>query len=81
MVPVAGHNTRDPGRTPQGLAPRAHVLRQARHQLRISRRHRSPTEILVLIESGAQTTIGQLLHRFSPNECRNYLANSGYEFT
>ena len=27
------------------------------------------------------TTIGQLLDRFSPNECRNYLANSGYEFT
>ena len=27
------------------------------------------------------TTIGQLLDRFSPDECRNYLANSGYEFT
>jgi len=27
------------------------------------------------------TTIGQLINRFSPNECRNYLANSGYEFT
>ena len=27
------------------------------------------------------TTIGQLLKRFSPDECRNYLANSGYEFT
>lgn len=26
------------------------------------------------------TTIGQLLDRFSPNECRNYLVNSGYEF-
>ena len=27
------------------------------------------------------TTIVQLLDRFSPDECRNYLANSGYEFT
>ena len=27
------------------------------------------------------TTIGQLLDRFSPNECRNYIANSGYKFT
>jgi transposase len=27
------------------------------------------------------TTIGQLLGQFSPAECRNYLANSGYEFT
>ena len=27
------------------------------------------------------TTIGQLLNRFSPTECRNYLTNSGYEFT
>ena len=27
------------------------------------------------------TTIGQLLDRFKPAECRNYLANSGYEFT
>ena len=27
------------------------------------------------------TTIGQLLDRFSLGECRNYLANSGYEFT
>lgn len=27
------------------------------------------------------TTIGQVLDRFSPNECRNYLANSGCEFT
>ena len=27
------------------------------------------------------TAIGQLLDRFSPTECRNYLANSGYEFT
>lgn len=26
-------------------------------------------------------TIGQLLERFSPDECRNYLTNSGYEFT
>lgn len=26
-------------------------------------------------------TIGQLLDRFSPVECRNYLSNSGYEFT
>ncbi len=26
------------------------------------------------------TTIGQLLDRFSPAECRNYLTNSGYEF-
>ena len=26
-------------------------------------------------------TIGQLLDRFSPAECRNYLTNSGYEFT
>lgn len=26
------------------------------------------------------TTIGQLLDRFAPAECRNYLANSGYEF-
>ena len=25
-------------------------------------------------------TIGQLLSQFSPTECRNYLANSGYEF-
>ena len=27
------------------------------------------------------TTIGQLLARFSPDECRRYLTNSGYEFT
>ena len=27
------------------------------------------------------TTIGQLLDRFRPDRCRNYLANSGYEFT
>ena len=27
------------------------------------------------------TTIGQLLSRFTPTECRNYLTNSGYEFT
>ena len=27
------------------------------------------------------TTIGQLLSRFSPAECRNYFTNSGYEFT
>ena len=27
------------------------------------------------------TTIGRLLNRFSPAECRRYLANSGYEFT
>ena len=27
------------------------------------------------------TTIGQLLGRFKPAECRNYLTNSGYEFT
>ncbi len=27
------------------------------------------------------TTIGQLLGRFTTAECRNYLANSGYEFT
>ena len=27
------------------------------------------------------TTIGQLFSQFSPAECRNYLANSGYEFT
>ena len=27
------------------------------------------------------TTIGQLLGRFSLDQCRNYLANSGYEFT
>ncbi len=27
------------------------------------------------------TTIGQLLDRFSPAKCRNYLTNSGYEFT
>lgn len=27
------------------------------------------------------TTIGQLIGRFSPDECRNYLTNSGYEFT
>ena len=27
------------------------------------------------------TTIGQLLDRFKPAECRNYLINSGYEFT
>jgi len=27
------------------------------------------------------TTIGQILDRFSPDQCRNYLANSGYEFT
>jgi transposase len=26
------------------------------------------------------TTIGELLDRFSPAECRNYLTNSGYEF-
>lgn len=26
------------------------------------------------------TSIGRLLGRFSPTECRNYLANSGYEF-
>jgi transposase len=25
-------------------------------------------------------TIGQLLDRFSPDECRNYLAHSGYAF-
>ncbi len=25
-------------------------------------------------------TIGQLLNRFSPDECRRYLTNSGYEF-
>ena len=25
-------------------------------------------------------TIGTLLSSFSPNECRNYLANAGYEF-
>jgi hypothetical protein len=25
-------------------------------------------------------TIGRLLATFSPDECRNYLANSGYEF-
>ncbi len=27
------------------------------------------------------TTIGQLLDRFSPDACRSYLTNSGYEFT
>ena len=27
------------------------------------------------------TTIGQLLDRFKPAECRNYLTNSGYELT
>ena len=27
------------------------------------------------------TTIGQLISEFSPAECRNYLANSGYEST
>ena len=27
------------------------------------------------------TTIGQLLDRFSPEECRNYLTNSRYKFT
>ena len=27
------------------------------------------------------TTVGQLLNQFSPAECRNYLTNSGYEFT
>ena len=27
------------------------------------------------------TTIGQLIDRFTPDECRNYLANSGYRFT
>ena len=27
------------------------------------------------------TTIGELLDRFKPAECRNYLTNSGYEFT
>ena len=26
------------------------------------------------------TLIGQLLHTFTPGECRNYLANSGYAF-
>jgi transposase len=26
------------------------------------------------------TTIGQILDQFSPAECRNYVANSGYEF-
>jgi transposase len=26
------------------------------------------------------STIGRLLDGFSPDECRNYLANSGYEF-
>jgi hypothetical protein len=26
------------------------------------------------------TTIGQLLDAFSPDECCNYLANSGYAF-
>ena len=26
------------------------------------------------------TTIGQLLDRFSPDECRNYLTHSGYAF-
>ena len=27
------------------------------------------------------TTIGQILDRFGPAECCNYLTNSGYEFT
>ena len=27
------------------------------------------------------TTIGRLIGRFSPVECRNYLTNSGHEFT
>ncbi len=27
------------------------------------------------------TTIGELLDRFSAEECRNYLSNCGYEFT
>ncbi|RYF08074.1 MAG: IS630 family transposase [Deltaproteobacteria bacterium] len=27
------------------------------------------------------TTIGQLIGRFKPDECRNYPTNSGYEFT
>ena len=27
------------------------------------------------------SSIGQLLDRFSPAECRNYLTNSRYEFT
>ncbi len=27
------------------------------------------------------TTIGHLRNRFSPDECRRYLANSEYEFT
>ena len=26
------------------------------------------------------TIIGQLLHTFSPAECRNYFTNSGYAF-
>jgi transposase len=26
------------------------------------------------------STIGQLLDRFTPEECRNYITNSGYEF-
>ena len=28
-----------------------------------------------------RTTIGRLLARFSPDECRRYPTNSGYEFT
>ena len=27
-----------------------------------------------------RSTLGDLLNCFSPEECRNYLANSGYEF-
>ena len=27
------------------------------------------------------STIGELLDRFPPEECRNYLSNCGYEFT
>ena len=40
----------------------------------------------LLRKAGARTkdrlwdTIGSLLDAFSPNECRNYLINSGYEF-
>jgi hypothetical protein len=29
---------------------------------------------------GLWTTIGTLLDAFTPAECRNYIANSGYEF-
>ena len=29
---------------------------------------------------GLWNTIGQFLNRFSPDECRNHLGNSGYEF-